>query len=381
MKRGFTLVEMLIVVVVLVTLMTMTFRLSSLGGDSWRRNQTIARLQRLENCLSGYYAAFGTYPPVKLHGSRNPWVKVQNGVQGDEDDEDENVFNRSETEAWAQVEAACRAQPVACNFPFPRRDYSEFVKAQCEQLQEWAKENQDALKDDPYFKRLIDGGFDDGVSQNPGRHDLDKTEWRDVQLFSFGLMSYLLPRYLVMITNDNEPLYKSAQWRSNNTLPRNALDGKEFNGWDDICDKVNGNDKTELAKVSNIASQAVCARWMANLENSVRTPRGHLSVFGINIKDNSHNAFWPERMRTKIHYPRGYDGGGNPYILDECSVCDGWGNDYFYYSPDPCQSYVLWSSGPNGKTFPPWMDREKLDSTARDIVSRWTKDDIVSMSH
>ena len=66
---------MLIVVVVLVTLMTMTFRLSSLGGDNWRHNKTVARLQRLENCLSGYYAAFGTYPPVALHGYRNPWLK------------------------------------------------------------------------------------------------------------------------------------------------------------------------------------------------------------------------------------------------------------------------------------------------------------------
>ena len=60
MKKGFTLVEMLIVVVVLVTLMTITFRLTSLGRDQTDRNKTIARLQRLENALSGYYAAFGS---------------------------------------------------------------------------------------------------------------------------------------------------------------------------------------------------------------------------------------------------------------------------------------------------------------------------------
>ena len=57
MKKGFTLIEMLVVVVVLVTLMTMTFRLSSIGSGSSARNATINRMQRLENCLSGYYAA------------------------------------------------------------------------------------------------------------------------------------------------------------------------------------------------------------------------------------------------------------------------------------------------------------------------------------
>ena len=71
MRKAFTLIEMLIVIAVLTTLMTIVFRLSSIGGDSWRRSETITRIQKLENCLSGYYAAFGSYPPVKLHGSRS----------------------------------------------------------------------------------------------------------------------------------------------------------------------------------------------------------------------------------------------------------------------------------------------------------------------
>ena len=76
MKKAFTLVEMLVVVVVIVTLMTMTFRLSSIGDDSRRRNETLSRMNRIENCLSGYYAAFGGYPPVALHGTRNIYAKV-----------------------------------------------------------------------------------------------------------------------------------------------------------------------------------------------------------------------------------------------------------------------------------------------------------------
>ena len=89
MKRGFTLIEMLVVVAVLAVLMAMVFRLSGIGSDSDNRSVTIERLQRLENCLSGYYAAFGSYPPVKLHGSRNPYLRtnvhgIQKGMTEDE---------------------------------------------------------------------------------------------------------------------------------------------------------------------------------------------------------------------------------------------------------------------------------------------------------
>ena len=76
-KRGaFTLIEMLIVVVVLVTLMSMVFRLSSIGDESTCRVNTVERMQKLENCLSGYYAAFGCYPPVPLHGSHDIYFRV-----------------------------------------------------------------------------------------------------------------------------------------------------------------------------------------------------------------------------------------------------------------------------------------------------------------
>ena len=71
MRRAFTLIELLVVVVVIVTRMAITFRLGSIGSESTSRARTVNRMQRLENCLSGYYAAYGSYPPVALHGSRD----------------------------------------------------------------------------------------------------------------------------------------------------------------------------------------------------------------------------------------------------------------------------------------------------------------------
>jgi len=62
-------------------------------------------------------------------------------------------------------------------------------------------------------------------------------------------------------------------------------------------------------------------------------------------------------------------------------VWDGWDNDFFYYSPAPYQSYILWSAGKNGRTFPPWIVREDLNSSVNQCIGAWTEDDILSMSH
>ena len=110
-KSGFTLIELLIVTVVVVSLMAIVFRLTGIAGSSKATQRTIARMQRLENCLSGYYAAFGSYPPVPLQGaSRDIYRKAMgNGVQSDTDTES--------SLKWPSVRAACLAQPVKTLYP------------------------------------------------------------------------------------------------------------------------------------------------------------------------------------------------------------------------------------------------------------------------
>ena len=72
----------------------------------------------------------------------------------------------------------------------------------------------------------------------------------------------------------------------------------------------------------------------------------------------------------------GYDSSSSLYILDGMTIIDGWGRELYYYSAPPYQSYRLWSAGPNGRTFPPWYDLNSLDSSARKVVTTWTKDDL-----
>ena len=114
-RRAFTLIELMIVIAVLVTLMAITFRIMNTVSDTESRTMTITRMQRLENCLSGFHAAFGCYPPVKLHGNRS--FK----------DQEETINWGNESEAWRWVEQVCRAQPVGCRFPFPEK-MSGFIR-------------------------------------------------------------------------------------------------------------------------------------------------------------------------------------------------------------------------------------------------------------
>ena len=115
MKKAFTLIELLIVTVVIVTLMGIVFRLAGTGSDSKARATTVSRLQKLSNALSGYYAAFGSYPPVPLQGrSRDIYTRVDShgsmgyGIQGRPSDRNTPAFESAEMKK--QIEAACRAQ-------------------------------------------------------------------------------------------------------------------------------------------------------------------------------------------------------------------------------------------------------------------------------
>ena len=393
MKRGFTLIELLVVVVVLVTLMTMVFRLGSVGSDSWRRSETIARLQKIENCLSGYYAAFGSYPPVKLHGTRDINQQVtSNGIQ----DGSQSVDWGNEANAWRQVDAACRAQPVACNFPFPS-GYSDIIRALSDELVTIAQDQTEGYEDiwssdggktvDEKKRAKFSAGFDDGgVSGGTGIFSgYEKySDWRNLQLFRFGLMSYLLPRYLVMM-NGVAQFFDGAfvQWSDNNVKPCNPYTGRPYASWDEMKQLNESGEKSDIAQLANIPSQAVCARWMPNLAG-ICAVNHDFTLFGVDIRDNSNpgqGLSVSAANNLPIYTPGGKGDNEQQYVLDSVTLQDGWHRDFYSYSPAPYQRYTLWSAGANGKTFPPWMSRKGLSSQANQVLSKWIKDDIIGMSN
>ena len=62
-RRGFTLIEMLVVIAIIGILTTMLFRLHSIAGERAARAQTLARIENIKLCIEEYYRVYGQYPP------------------------------------------------------------------------------------------------------------------------------------------------------------------------------------------------------------------------------------------------------------------------------------------------------------------------------
>ena len=403
MKKGFTLIELLIVVVVIATLMGLVFRLAGVGGDQAARNKTITRMQKLEFALSGYFSAFGSYPPVPLHGTRDIFCGVNKlGVQmpsgGSSENNDKDKLN------WLQVRAACLSQPVACEFPFNSEStaVSESIKRLSESYKDYGEK----------WSSISSFGinYESRLSNNRTKY----AEWTKVQLFKFGVMSYLLPRYLFMLAgpiqfyDGSTSGYKkdsqwNVQWRSQNNLEKlfKFSNGRRLytdrEGWRKLQEDTNQRKNTTTTSDYNTSeyrailmqpSQAVCARWMQALDGIVT---GGRTFYGVNTQlehNDGHFYQYHEssqqsdlQMMSGIYSSGDGDTVSNPYILDGMTVRDGWGMDLFYYSPPPYQSYRLWSAGPNGKTIPPWVDLNSSKmSKHRETAAEWMADDIVGLS-
>ncbi len=66
---GFTLIEILVVVVVIAILMAGTFRLMGIASDAAKQAKTKAIMERVHNALGAFYAEYGAYPPSASYDS------------------------------------------------------------------------------------------------------------------------------------------------------------------------------------------------------------------------------------------------------------------------------------------------------------------------
>ncbi len=362
----------MIVVVVLATLMSVTFRLTGIGGASSARNTTVTRMQKLENCLSGYFAAFGSYPPVALHASRNVYLNADSSTG-------KQTGGVSGNLVWRNVEAACKAQPIAARFPFPK-SMSDFVDKISQIYVERCNSSDARFKayQTDAARAKYAAGFHSITSSSDVRGWNTESSWQEVSVFQFGLMSFLLPRYKYMLDfvrdtggnyNDNDAKLDSCkQWTANNTLSANPIDGQAYSTWSEQFSGM--RDSVILL----IPSQAVTARWMPNLEGIVSCS-GNKEFFGVRVSDGTGGSLQAGEAPSVEVYP------GNT-VLDHITVYDGWGREFYYYSVPPYQSYRLWSSGPNGYTFPPWVPLDSLNSDAdRKTASNWMADDIMHLNN
>ena len=411
MKKGFTLIELLIVTVVIVALMGIMFRLTGIAGNANDREETVYRMQCLENCLSGYYAAFGAYPQVPLQGkTRNIFRKTDNDRLSIQSDDPRDVWpsdtvfdpdkgeNTAEYKAYQSVAAACRAQPVAAMYPPPGEFRDDNVKSikRYEAFQEAVRSAVSSGvysdSDEKKIKKWMNATMED-VSGRPGFLNpfTGKKSINQLQLFQFGLMSFLLPRFRFMLgcaygaqSYDGQQAFNNSidafvQWTSNNTLPPRLDSGVSYPSWKDFCDVFGSDDDWQI---DLIPSQAACARWLPNLRDIVSGPRAEF--FGVTISPHGGNGIprVQDAAGFYLYFPGGYESGSDSrgYPLLTYTVKDGWGRDFYYYSPAPYQSYTLWSAGADGRTFPPWVDLEELNVKQREKAVQFMSDDIKYMS-
>ena len=221
-RGGFTLVEMLVVVVIIAILAGMVLGLFKVAGSWGAKSQTNERLGKVRAAIEEFYAEYAKYPPVSTE---------YNG------------------------------QPFGYEYP-------------------------------------ITNGWADAVVANIASHD---PAWSTAPVFTFGLMSFLVPRYTDHAANISQKLgwnvlFNLNQWTAYNF----GYGGSVFNDQPRDLNAIN--------------------RWKTHLE-------------GVATFDHPAHIY-----------------GTLGYTNALLTVKDGWGNELHYESLPPHTHYKLWSDGPSTST-------------------------------
>ncbi len=242
LQTGFTLIEMLVVIVIILILMGVVFRMVRMVGNRSAESVTEAKLSKLKAAVEEFYAEYGLYPPV-------PYYRNVADPAGNFLDKDAGAARHPETgKPWG---ADALVQPVR------------------------------------YERVWEDGGLQ-------GKTGTFKNEtWDTAPAFTFGLISFLTPRFQGAVSNAFEnglaEMMNDPQWRNYN-------------------DAVRDQPRDVRA----------CERWAPFLKDVV---------------SGDHRA-----GRTVGNTRSGYT---NVFI----TVHDGWEHEFVYVSPPPHQSYLLFSRG------------------------------------
>jgi len=345
---AFTLIEMMVVVAIIGILIAGVFKLLSAAGANNQRADTVSKIERLQNALSGFYSEYGTYPPVGQYTLPDPFASQT-------DDYGDAVDGSKLNEEACRL--ACRSQPLAFEGPYV--------------------ESLDAYINARFNGRLMSvntvlGNLNWETKAEYKWCDPENTD-NEVKLFKFGALSFLLPRVEVMCSGSlmdsgsdcpKIEFFKSKQWKVNNTQA-----------------KVTAKDDTGVRRAleaQRVRENQAMARWLPNFEGIIIGGKNNL--LGIDTAD--HDNVYP-RFSADYNIGKGYSSkAGSDYVLATMTIHDGWGHELYYYSAPPYQSYRIWSAGGDNKTFPPWIPLNSISSSAdRLTISGWIADDIVRFDH
>lgn len=333
-KQAFTLVEIMVVISVIAILMAASFRLMRSAAHAKKVAETQARMEKIQNALSGYYAAYGSYPPVAFYTSLDP-------NQASAYDSDSTGGSSLGWEA--QAEWSARAQPVAFEYPTPS--------------------HMDRAIPNLFFPTDVVALNDVVDSIQPG----EGQGWGgDIKVFKFGLVSFLLPRlevaYFSRNASFNPKLFENQQWREANPGTPQGL-SSQSHGEANFA---------RLMQAQRQAENEVVAGWLPHLEHTVNGAGS--DILGINVwAGGTPGGLQARHMNGKTL--------NRLVAVNVATLTDAWDNQFYYHSLPPYQSYIIWSAGPNRQTYPPWVSRDDPHFRAnKDDILRRIKDDIVGSS-
>ena len=311
--RGFTLIELMVVIVVICILAATTFKIMGNMETSDKIAQTKAKMAKVAMALEAYKAIYGKYPPVPVY----------NEVVGTKSDGSEDVVG----------------QP--CWFEFPSYDY--------EQYPNW---------DETAAGQVTRGDKTQEVQWGTG---IGKC-----QIFTFGLPAFFLPRFstvrklgcqksLLGLTTDGNGRVREENWGE---AEKNHI----FGQWQ------KHNRRRVDSAIEDSARDVAAARKILPYLQTVLGADG-------TVDEKSLNGWYDEDEKNSIMNVIGSGGkterfkksasrtlttGGGSVEIPVCAIliCDAWGKgidegDYKhhtalrYLSRPPYESYELRSSGPD----------------------------------
>ncbi len=304
--NGFTIIEMLVVVIVIAILSGLVFKMIGAGGASSDRATAHRQVEALANACEEYRAEYGRYPPVpkflKWHKDKKKWRYIQ---------------------------------PVDYSYP--------------QKPSRWTTGGESGSKT---LANLLKG---------KSHTEIEET---GAYAFKFGLLSFFVPRIEKHAANSPRELFlKGAQSEQHIWFFQNNPDAteitkekakrlqKEESFWGGYRRDGDWETSKNCPLDDNARDIRVAKKVWPLISEVVRTDSDYLPY---------HDDDWNPAP--------GYN--HNVWTNSHVHVTDPWGNSLNYKSDPPYDCFKVWSNGPDGKTGDiVGSDNKTRNYSADDIVA------------
>ena len=281
---GFTLIEMMIVILLIVILSGMTFRMVSIMGRNNDVSRTRATLEKVGHALEEYRSSYGKYPEVKFYP----------------------IYADSDGDGVSDNFVGIR-QPVAYEYPMLT-------------------------------------GFDESSAESSAKSILNAESKEDYRygvtgkkygiFFTFGLVSYLIPRYNGVAGDDDSVKWLCGYYEKNGEKYQDSEHA--FSHWRDNNDKPVGSSPGDPDR--DLVSSRRTLMHLGSYLTDQNTPA---NVSGCIV------SFLGSHGDGRVRKVSGELGIITNAVA---TIRDSWYGELRYRCLPPCDNYDLWSAGPDGKT-------------------------------